>query len=430
MKQTSLTIGSIFLTLGIILSGCMSENETPTINPEETTENPDETNEVREYKARRAIELTDQTRRVASTLTGFYFGFTADMVRYADCHLDKTGDGNVVVSPLSMAMLLSMVANGVGEQNRADFTGYLGVEDIESLNSLCSTLMRELPEADNVASLELANSIWINTVYKRVLRQSYLAAIIDTYRADVRYADFGDGNTLKSINKWCAEKTRDLIPIFLKSNPEGMAMLINVLYFKDAWQNEIFKAQNTHTGIFHGGNGDSNVSFMEGNYAGYYARSNEWEYVTVPFGNAAYQLEVMLPTEGCETAVPTAEEATALADKSKRSILAISMPKYMIESRYSVSDMLSATGNSNLISPVITMFEGAGISASIRYEQATSFAIDESGVEATAISDADIVMLGGGETAPIEVNVNRPFWFYVREFSTGACIISGHIANL
>lgn len=430
MKQKFLTAGSIFLALGIILSGCTSENETPVLNPGETTENPEETNEAREYKARRAIELTDQTRGVANGLTGFYFDFTADMVRYADCHLDKTEDGNVVVSPLSMAMLMSMVANGAGEQNRADFTGYLGVEDIESLNSLCSILMRDLPMADNVASFELANSIWVNSVYERVLRESYLAAIIDTYRADIRYADFGDGNTLESINKWCAGKTRELIPNFLKSNPEGIALLINVLYFKDAWQGEIFKAPNTHTGIFHGSYGDRNVSFMQGNYTGYYARSNEWEYVTVPFGNAAFQLEVMLPREGREAAVPTAEEASALADKSECRSLAISMPKYRIESRYSISDMLTATGNSKLISPVITMFEGEGISASMRYEQATSFTIDESGVEVTAISDADMIMFGGGETAPIEVKVDRPFWFFIREFSTGACILSGRIANL
>ncbi|MDE6443017.1 MAG: hypothetical protein K2K64_01150, partial [Muribaculaceae bacterium] len=68
----------------------------------------------------------------------------------------------------------------------------------------------------------------------------------------------------------------------------------------------------------------------------------------------------------------------------------------------------------------------------ITMTQTTSFEIDENGATAAAVSDGEMSFTA----EPIDPNkeytmvFDRPFYFFIREVSTGACLLSGFIADL
>lgn len=196
------------LAVPVLLSSCSSDE------PEIDDKTP---------KERARIELTAQTRAAATGLLDFYARFTTDMTDYIDGQAGEK-DKNVVVSPLSAAMVFAMTANGVDEKSQKEYTEYLGVNDIESLNDLCRVLLDRLPEADNTSLFNLANSVWVNSGMGMTLNKDYSERVSSKYDAEIRYQDFRDeAGTLEALNNWCASNTgnritnRQTIP-----GPEGL----------------------------------------------------------------------------------------------------------------------------------------------------------------------------------------------------------------
>ncbi|MBD5357502.1 MAG: serpin family protein [Bacteroides sp.] len=436
MKKLLFSIfATSLLVTGGMLSGCTSDMAGDIEKPEEIIDDNSgkEVSEEREFKERRSIELTEQTRAVAADLEGFYTNFTVDMARYADKHPEEVSDGNIVVSPLSMAMLMAMVANGVHEEDRQAFTDYLGTTDVENLNAVCRLLIEALPEADNLARLALANSVWVNTLTGTKLTEDFASVLRDRYAADIRYEDFSGKTTLEAINDWCSDKTCGLIPNFLKQSPEGAAMLLSAMYFQDVWKKEIFSGERIHDGLFHGKVGDSSVDMMEsGIYTAPHSHNDDFEFFTVPFGNEAFQLEIILPVEGHQDIELTEDIINVLANDATRTDMVVTLPKFRVDGHYNVSSMLAATGRPQLTEVCMDIMEECPLQGGILYEHATSFSVDEKGAEAVAISSGNLVGFGSNDDdyAPLQIKVDRPFWFFIREFSTGACILSGRIVNL
>lgn len=419
MRHILFKTGTTVLLLCGIFCGCskddnLSQNLTP--------------------RERVSIELTEPTRAVASDLTGFYARFTADIVNYVATHPEAAEEGNVVASPISMAMLLAMVANGVVEEQRQEFTEYLGTEDLNSLNSLCKVLLERLPKADNLAKLQLANSVWVDSGANKRLLEDYASIISNYYDADVLYETFDHQKTVDRINGWCKGKTNGLIPNFLQKSPEGVALLINALYFRALWKENIFDPTNTARAEFYGENGQRMVDMMHSAaYMGLYANDGGFEMFTIPFGNSAFRMEIILPTstvadEGKTLSVSDIETLSASAATHE---IVATVPKFSVNGKYDLSRMFEAVGKYGMVKTDVSMFDDGLQEVIIQYAHATKFTIDETGAEAASVSDGEIRNSAFiDDKIPVYIKVDRPFWFFVREFSTGACILSGRIANL
>ena len=60
-----------------------------------------------------------------------------------------------------------------------------------------------------------------------------------------------------------------------------------------------------------------------------------------------------------------------------------------------------------------------------------SFSIDETGAEAAAVTSEEFFnSVNIDKDGFATVKVDSPFYFFITEWSTGACILSGRIANL
>lgn len=380
------------------------------------------------------IMLPGETRAAAENLKDFYVEFTTDAVRYVDSSKER-GNGNVIVSPLSASMVLAMVANGVEGEVRNEIADYLGVSDISALNSLSNILLTELPKADNRTDLIIANSLWVDNLYK--LTEDYSRIMTSDYLAEIKSENFtgSPAKVLKMINNWCSDKTDGLIKEMLPElNPLTLAVILNAVNFKGEWADQAFLREDTQVKAFHGESGDSEVEMMYSRpkYRKY-SSDDLFEAFYLDFGNSAFSLMVVLPKEGVSSTkaneLLTTEEFSKLENEASIKEVYIHFPKFRMDSKLELGDILAMGRFSGITNDLtFNMFEPS-VEGKVIYRQGSSLEIDESGAKLVASTSGEIVY-GSPASPTIGVTVDRPFYFFLKEKSTGACILSGRITDL
>lgn len=413
---------SIFLC-GILFLGCDSQSDPVESSPEPNI--------------RKDIELSGATRTAAENLNRFYTGFTADMIEYVDNN-DNIIDKNVVVSPLSVSMALGILANGIDQTHSDLITDYLGIKELTGMNSLSATLLAELPKADNQTKMSIANAMWVNDAYS--LNANFRNILADYYDASPEYGDFRNkGESVKNkINKWCSDKTEGLIPQIIDFVSDShYAIILDALYFKGKWSDSPFSKENTAEADFHGYSGTTKVNMMHaGHKERLYASDTNFKAFSIPFGNGSFSFMVVVPEENVsrEDAVRllTPETLESLKDRLSYTDLEIFLPKFKCECNFILSEAFrngKLAGINNAMQ--FTMFDPE-FTATPLIRHASSVEIDESGAEAAAATIVDIYTSAPAGSTPQKytVTVDRPFFFFINEKSTGACLLSGRIAEL
>jgi serpin B len=154
--------------------------------------------------------------------------------------LSSVESGNVLISPLSIATALSMVAAGttVDSTNAQQFdkTLRLPVTSDSTRDTLRSALQR-VSSVDPKVKLLLANSQWT----RGSIKESYKKQLSEVFDAEVRELP----ESPAPINEWVSDNTGGLIEKILDEvDPLAVAVLINAVYFKGEWANK-FDKDNT-----------------------------------------------------------------------------------------------------------------------------------------------------------------------------------------
>merc|ERR1712137_494693 len=113
---------------------------------------------------------------------------------------------------------------------------------MEPINEQMKALTSVLKSSDPRVTFHVANSLWSLT-----LLDTFIGVCASVYDAEaIKQAP--DATT---INKWCAEKTKNKIDQIVKGPLDsGGAVLINALYFKGEWKTK-FDARLTKPAPFH-----------------------------------------------------------------------------------------------------------------------------------------------------------------------------------
>lgn len=405
----------------VFLPACTSDNEPGVIIPND----------------REDIMLDVNTRAAAENLKNFYVDFTTDVVSYIDSDTDIVNK-NAVVSPLSVSMVLAMAANSTEDGLRKEIMDYLGAEDIAALNSLSRIMLDRLPLADNQTNLSIANSIWANDSYK--LNGDFIKLMTSDYLATVKERNFSDGSakTVKEINSWCSDNTNGLIRNMIDEIPPfSLAIMLNAVYFKGIWKDRLFLLENTRKAPFYGVNGTREVDMMSSKFIDRkYSANDNFEVFSLDFGNTSFSLMIVLPNESLSpeeaNKLLNPEELSELENDAVMCKLSVQLPKFKVDAKLDMNKVLASGGIHNIGGEnLFNMFDPA-TSGTIRFRHATQFEIDESGAKAASVSSGEI-----GVTAPeikpgesYTVKVDRPFYFFLKENSTGACLLSGRIVDL
>ena len=240
----------------------------------------------------KALELTSKSAEFARQGNDFAF-------HYID-RINASTSEDYVVSPLSMQFLLGMLLDGANGQTADEICSVLGygAGEKDAVNEYCLSMLQQLPGLDKKTKLSIANAIVVNQRFK--LLDSYKETVGNYYQAEVSNLDFSDTDgTLKKINKWCSDHTQGMIPKVLKQvDPGAVVYLLNALYFKSEWSQKFPKGNTAREPFTMDSGAKSQVPMMKIEDDFYYQDNDLFRAVSLPYGNGAFSMTVILPVEG------------------------------------------------------------------------------------------------------------------------------------
>ncbi len=380
----------------------------------------EQTTQENEYKP---LSLPMSQSRVSAQTNNFSYTLF-------DAAVKNQGNANVIISPLSANLTLSMLDNAVAGSSRTELTRALGFgDDLESLNAYNKSLLAYLPGADNTAELYLPNSLWVTTDN---IKSDFKTKLSDLY--------FAETNCItrqvftSKINSWVAEKTKGNITSILDNNEGGDFAFLNCMYFKGTWTVP-FDSEKTVKDDFKNFDGTvSRQEYMNGEHAVDNIGGENYTAVSVPFGNKAFSLDIFLPDEGYTTEDVIANlKSNGIPEFRNKKQVKLKFPKVSLTNRLDLIPVMKSLGVNGIFSlgadfsPMLNDENAEMIIGILR--QANSFEIDEKGAKVASATVAVGETTGfNGVTEKFEVT--RPFVFLVREQSTKAVLLAGRINKL
>jgi serpin B len=347
-------------------------------------------------------------------------------------HKIYSGD-DMLISPLSLSLALSMTANGAAGTTAEGMLSTLGFagKDKETMNNYYQKMIEGLLDADSKTTFEVANSIWADESIG--VKKSFTDVTKKYYASEVYPADFKTQATVNQINKWCSDKTHGKIPTILdKPDPNLVMALINALYFKGEWAfdfNEKTKKEDFATLA----GGKNKVDMMSAEEKLLYSEYDGFSMVQLPYGNGAFCMDVILPKKGEDfgKAVARLDAGTfqGLLDNRSNAIVNLKLPKFTFDYNINLNEALKALGMQQAFSNLADFSEMAEKSLKISLvKQKTFIDVNEKGTEAAAVTFVGMMATSAGpapEPRRVSFFADRPFLFVIRENSTGAILFIG-----
>lgn len=350
--------------------------------------------------------------------------------------LYTAGQGeDVVFSPLSLSLALSMVAEGAAGDTWKQFSDVIGWGSATQaeVGSYYKKMIEGLVTADPSVAFTSANSYW--AALGLSLKQDFESRLKANYAAEGYVVDFSSPATLDKINTWCSDKTDGKIPKMLNAlNPKTQLMLINALLFKAPWALtwEIKQGRD-----FTGTDGKAKKDYLYvKDYSMAYGDYGDFEYLRIPYGNGAYQMDIILPREGTSLAdfLPTLK-AGHLSYPLDAAKVTLYLPKWSTSysTENALIDILKAQGLTLPFDRNLADF--SGISQESLYIsqviQKTQIDVTEKGTEFAAVTVIGMEKNSAVPVTPpkVTVDVNRPFAYVIRETTSGTVLLTGTLSK-
>jgi len=377
-------------------------------------------------------ESREADGRIASANATFGFKLFAKI-------LESDPGKNVFASPASVAMALAMVFNGASGETQQAVAKTLEVEGmaLEDLNRANAALKAALENADPKVQLFIANSLWARKGVR--FTRGFMQRNKEFYAAEVSTLDFGDPEAVPTINAWVSKNTKDKIAKIVESpmDPQLILFLINAVYFKGTWTRP-FDKEVTEERPFNLLNGTQKQCPMMQQAGMYnYLRGEKFQAVSLPYGQRRLSMYVFLPdkdsslTEFCRNL--TADTWEKWMAQFRRLEGGIVLPRFKVEYETLLNESLKALGMGIALDPSRADFgamtrEPAFIS---QVKHKTFVEVNEEGTEAAAVTAIGLAM-AAPPTEPVErfdMVVDRPFFFAIRDNTTGTVLFMGAIVD-
>lgn len=343
---------------------------------------------------------------------------------------------NVIVSPLSAGLAVSMVGNGATEATRTGIENALaagmGLDDLNLANAALTAALR----TDDV-ELALANSIWARQGVPFL--PSFMEQNRRSYGAEVATLDFGSPEAPRRINAWASRNTNGRITEMVRGPLDGSLImyLMNAVYFKGRWQDE-FQLQATRPRTFHAPGGDVQRPMMTrtGSYG--YLQGEGVQGVRLPYRGGRFAMYVLLPPAGqpleqLRTSLTTDAWHTWMPQFQPREVN-VTLPRFRMSLESRLNDPLEAMGMADAFSPARARF-GAMVPADFlgrqnvfvgEARQKVFIEVNEEGTEAAAVTGIEM-RTTSAPAPPVEFTADRPFVLVIRDDQTGALLFVGQV---
>mgnify|MGYP004641947359 FL=1 len=306
---------------------------------------------------------------------------------------------NTLVSPLSMAYLLSMIQSGAKGSTLNELNIALDNYDLQPMENIDS-------------KISMANSMWINNRYKNDINNTFATALKINYHSEVLYDEFINAN---NINKWVSEKTynmiNELFPSDSVNSVDTIMALVNAIGINFKWDEE-FDCNKTLMGNFLDKNVymmNSNEKYLESDY--YTGFIKDYEKLS---DNSQYEFIGLLPKKDIQDVINNISN-DVIKNSITESEAHIQIPRFKYEYNVNnVKGILESLGIKDMFNKEKANFGGIAEDIFVSsIVQKTYIDFMESGTKAATASGGAFDIKSAAEEK--EVIFNKPFVYLIRK---------------
>nr|AFK48421.1 unknown [Medicago truncatula] len=362
----------------------------------------------------------------------------------------KESDNNIVFSPLSLQVVLSIIASGSEGPTQQQLFNFLQPKSTDHLNYFASQLVSVILSDASPAGgplLSFVDGVWVDQTLS--LQPSFQQIVSTHFKAALSSVDFQNKavEVTNEVNSWAEKETngliKELLPLGSVNNATRL-IFANALYFKGAW-NDKFDASKTEDYEFHLLNGSPvKVPFMTSKKKQFIRAFDGFKVLGLPYKQGEdkrqFTMYFFLPNakDGLAALVEkVASESELLQHKlpfGKVEVGDFRIPKFNISFGLETSDMLKELG-------VVLPFSGGGLTKMVNSSVSQNLCVsnifhksfievNEEGTEAAAATAATILLRSAMSIPPrLDFVADHPFLFMIREDLTGTIIFVGLVLN-
>ncbi len=359
---------------------------------------------------------------------------------YRSLRLEET---NLFFSSYSISTAVAMAyggARGETEKQMSSTLHYsLPQEQLHPVfNLLDQSLNTPASEGDGF-QLHTVNSLWGQEQFPFL--PDFLALIARNYGAGVRLVDFTEDASREAarqtINEWVSQQTNEMIQELL---PEGMLdgltrlILVNAIYFKGEWQDPF--ENGTEDAPFTLPDGEQvSVPTMSRRAVAPYFQGEGYQAIRLPYKGDRTEMILVMPDVGKFSELEQTLDRISfegLLSSLEDHDIKLYMPKFQFVYSTDLKEVLAQMG-------MPAAFDPGGADLSGIYDQEAEksnlfishiahkafVAVDEKGTEAAAATG----VVGEIESMPIELHIDHPFIFIIRDWQTGSILFAGRVLD-
>lgn len=342
---------------------------------------------------------------------------------------------NIVISPVSLATILALLDLGASDKMRAalhrslGFDGLSGRTPAGELWHLRLSIARVLGKAAADSPLALANMLVFDPASK-----PFPPALsrLSASGASILVESLEDPKTVDLINRFVNDRTKGLISAMLSKCPGDTGLVaINALYFKDRWQMP-FNPARTGAASFKKADGSSiDIPMMHSSRGPYFFRQNR-EFVAVDLSYATDDYKLVIVTT--KYAPRQFQAFSPVLDwlggqGFERASGNVAVPKF---SSSGTADLLASFDSLGLKVALTEPSALGGLSAEALkiagIVQKTVWHLNEEGTVAAAATGV-VAELVGAQQDYMNLIVDKPFVFALRDQTTGLVLVTGYIGE-
>ncbi len=390
---------ALLFVIGIVLVLTMNKEQNTIVIPDTNTVEPDISNTI-------TPDVSDDS-----------LGFTFKFLKLED------KKQNLIYSPLSIKYALKMLSDGANGNTKTQITNLIG--------------NTTLNKYENIADkLSLANSVFIRDTYSQNVKDTYLQ-LLKQYNTEVKFDAFKDS---KNINQWISSKTfgqiKEVIQDSEVQNDDNKMFLINALAIDMNWENP-FDAKHTSGDTFYLNDGSTmeatmmnqetsldTVSYYKDNTVTAFSMDLE------KYDNGQMEFIAIMPEENLSNYISKFNE-TSLSNITSKLIptsqtsygVDLYVPRFSFNYDLALKSDLIKLGITDAFSVDAADFSNMSTEPLYVSNALHKANIDftEKGVKAAAVT---VMYMTAGAALPdpnrpVEVKINKPFMYIVREKTTG-----------
>lgn len=373
------------------------------------------------------INLTaDQSSLIAS---GNAFAF--DMFKKMAA-ASGTSD-NLIISPLSISIALSMTLNGAEGATKDAMLKALRTYGItpEKINESYKNLTQVLLNVDKRVLISIANSVWTENDFG--VKKPFSDVLTKYYNADARLFDINNTAAPDEINKWIDDKTNGLIKNMIdKLEDNTVMLLVNAIYFKGKWNSQFDKANTVNETFYKTAGTTTQVPMMKqkSDFKAYVG--DGFVMAEFPYGQGNFVMDVILPNQkdGSDNLIQSLDDTSfnnMVSGMGKREI-EVSFPRFKYGYKKNLNDILSDMGMAIAFTDQADFSNISDRQLLINKVIHQAFIeTNEEGTEAAAATVVDIGLTMA--PSPFFFTLDHPFIYIIRETTTNSILFMGKVSD-